>query len=59
MPDRPEFTDQDLGFIMLMIQKVDPTGIVDQCQTIKQKIEMYARNKQETQIAEAAATTEE
>lgn len=49
-----EFSDAQLGFINLAMDKVDPTGIVAESVAIRQLIRTYAEEKQKAQIEAAA-----
>ena len=46
--------DNEISFIALVMQKIDPTGIMADAQSIVNKIRAYAQEKQNEQAAAAA-----
>ena len=51
---RFELNDNEISFIALVMQKIDPTGIMADAQSIVNKIRAYAQEKQNEQAAAAA-----
>lgn len=53
-----EFSDSELGFIMMVMDKVDPTGLINEASAIRTKIRAYAEEKQKAQMDAAAVRDE-
>jgi len=45
------FTNQELSFISVLLAKVDPAGLIDQSNSIKEKISKYAQVEAAKQLA--------
>jgi len=45
----PAFTDQELGFIHTIMLRADPLKMINEAQSVREKIEAYVRAEREAQ----------